>query len=341
MGKPDHSLVGKHPLVIASRGSRLALWQAGYVRKLLRTAGYASEILVVTTRGDRIRDRFLHEIGGKGVFVREVEAALSEQRADLAVHSLKDLPVKIPEDYQLTAVLARDSPGDVMIFHPRRPALVPEGMPIDKEALRRHAPLTVGTGSLRRGSLLAEASESTVVVPLRGNVDTRIEKLRSGSWDAIVLAAASLERLTYVAEGMAVRVLEPGWFVPSPAQGALVIETLKGHPAQELLRGFECARTRLQVETERRVLALLGGDCTMPVGVYMMPDSCGGFVISAVVLGGKGRRARAELRVSAKERPEPGALAARVIELLAADQLGDVMADLGLPLPFSALQEGL
>lgn len=315
------------PVRIATRGSTLALWQARHVAKLLQSAGAATELNVIKTTGDTIQDRFLHEIGGKGLFVKELEEALLQDRADIAVHSLKDLPVKLPKDYTLAAILPRHSFADVLILKSGHELLHGEG---DLTAVDfRRGPLTIATSSLRRKSLLVPAG--VTCVPVRGNVDTRIKKLQEQSWDGLILAEASLDRLELKVPR---RRLEPAWFVPCAGQGALAIETLVGSPLQKLVQPFSCPETTFCVEVERTVLAALGGDCTMPFGCLVTgektdtkgPDTWLGRVVVADL---NGRQARGEVRLHKSIR-EVGQLAHPMLDALKKAGVNEVLASLGL-----------
>jgi hydroxymethylbilane synthase len=244
------------PLRIATRESRLALWQAEHVRDLLRERhGLAVELLGMTTRGDQILDRTLSKVGGKGLFVKELESALEEGRAELAVHSLKDVPMDLPEGFALAAVLEREDPRDAFVsnHHAALDAL-PEGA-------------RVGTSSLRRVVQLRALRPDLQVEPLRGNLDTRLRKLDDGGYDAIVLAAAGLKRL-----GLAHRiasVFEPEQMLPCAGQGALGIEVRSSATAlASTLDGLTHRPTRLAVEAERAVSRALGGSCSMPLAAH-------------------------------------------------------------------------
>ena len=256
-------------ITIASRGSALALWQANYVKDALKPLGLDARIEVYKTTGDKVQDRFLHEIGGKGLFVKELEQALLDGKADIAVHSMKDLPVKTPEPFKLASILKRHSPYDALIFSKKTAErLSLPDSEVGKEDIRLMGRLKIATGSLRRTSLLREATSSIEVVPLRGNVDTRLRKLEEEDWDAIILAEASLDRLS-LGEGLTYRRLSADWFVPSPSQGALVIECKQDSPFLPQLAKMDCAATRKAVTLERAVLERLEGDCTMPFGCFV------------------------------------------------------------------------
>lgn len=242
-------------LVIATRESRLALWQAGHVKALLEERGHAVELLGMTTRGDQILDRSLSKVGGKGLFVKELELALEEGRADLAVHSLKDVPMDLPAGFALACVMEREDPRDAFVSN-RFGALaeLPQGA-------------KVGTSSLRRVVLLQARRPDLVIEPLRGNLDTRLRKLDEGQFDAIVLAAAGLKRL-----GLAERirqVFDPADMLPAAGQGALGIEVRSDR--QDLaaaLQPLAHQGTWLAVAAERAVSRAMGGSCSMPLAAH-------------------------------------------------------------------------
>ena len=246
----------RQPLLIATRESRLALWQAGHVRDLLaRRFGLQVGLLSMTTRGDQILDRALSKVGGKGLFVKELEVAIEEGRAHLAVHSLKDLPMHLPDGFVLAAVLQREDPRDAFVS--RRfdsLAALPPGA-------------VVGTSSLRRVVQLLALRPDLKIEPLRGNLDTRLRKLDEGGFDAIVLAAAGLKRL-----GLAARIrstFEPSAMLPAAGQGALGLEVradATGLRAQ--LAELIDPATWLAVHAERAVSRALGGSCSMPLAAH-------------------------------------------------------------------------
>ena len=242
--------------LIATRESRLALWQAEHVRDLLtQRFGMAVSLLGMTTRGDQILDRTLSKVGGKGLFVKELETALEEGRAQLAVHSLKDVPMDLPAGFELAAVLEREDPRDAFVS-PRYASLaeLPPGA-------------RVGTSSLRRVVQLAALRPDLDVQPLRGNLDTRLRKLDEGGYDAIVLAAAGLKRL-----GLEPRIasrFEPEAMLPCAGQGALGIEVRgDAHALRERLAQLTPQPTWLAVHAERAVSRALGGSCSMPLAAH-------------------------------------------------------------------------
>ena len=243
-------------LTIATRESRLAMWQAEHVRDLLAARfGIEVKLLGMTTRGDQILDRALSKVGGKGLFVKELETALEDGHADLAVHSLKDVPMDLPSGFALAAVLEREDPRDALVS-PRYATLteLPQGA-------------CVGTSSLRRVAQLAAVRPDLRIEPLRGNLDTRLRKLDEGQYDAIVLAAAGLVRL-----GLAERIrsrFATTQMLPAAGQGALGIE-VRADDAElrEALATLIHHPTWLAVHAERAVSRGLGGSCSMPLAAH-------------------------------------------------------------------------
>ncbi|TSE29369.1 Porphobilinogen deaminase [Tepidimonas thermarum] len=247
-------------LTIATRESRLALWQAEHVRAALQAQGHRVTLLGMTTRGDQILDRALSKVGGKGLFVKELEVAMAEGRADLAVHSLKDVPMELPEGFVLACVMAREDPRDAWVS-PHAAGL--EELP---------AGAVIGTSSLRRVVLLRAAlarlgRDDVRIEPLRGNLDTRLRKLDEGQYQAIVLAAAGLRRLGLHARIR--RVFEPSEMLPAAGQGALGIEIPTGRPAlAAALAPLAHWPTWLAVAAERAVSRALGGSCSVPLAAH-------------------------------------------------------------------------
>jgi len=271
-------------LVIGSRGSQLALWQARWVQSRLAALGQESRIAIIKTTGDRIQSAPLASVGGKGLFTKEIEDALLAREVDLAVHSLKDLPTAIPEGLQITAIPEREDPRDAMVG--RRLAEIREGA-------------KVGTSSLRRSAQLRRLRPDLVVESVRGNVDTRLRKLDEGQYEAIVLAAAGLTRLGW--SDRIVEALEPEVMCPAVGQGALGIETRVG---ENICAALDHAVTRAAVTAERAALAALGGGCQTPIGVHARVEGerirVMGIVLSAD--GGKSVHDAAEGLVSDGER---------------------------------------
>jgi hydroxymethylbilane synthase len=244
-------------LVIATRRSRLALWQAGHIRQRLEAlhSGLAVDLLPLSTRGDELIDRRLDQAGGKGLFVKELEQAMSDGRADLAVHSIKDVPAELPPGFALAAITAREDPRDVFVSRSYNKL---SDMP---------AGASVGTSSLRRAAQIAERHPRLEIRLLRGNVDTRLAKLDRGEYDAIVLAAAGLERLGLAARATAH--LEVDEMLPAPGQGALGIECLAAHAeVAALLAPLADRDSTACVRAERAVSRALGGSCSLPLAAY-------------------------------------------------------------------------
>jgi hydroxymethylbilane synthase len=238
-------------LRIGSRGSKLALWQANWVKQQLEARGTPCRIEIIKTTGDKITDVPLAKVGAKGLFTKEIEEALLDGRIDLAVHSLKDLPTEVPPGLKIAAIPEREDPRDALVG--RRLENLPAGS-------------KVGTSSLRRVAQLRAERPDLVIESVRGNLDTRLRKLSEGQYDALVLAAAGLSRL-----GWAERIAEcfpVESMCPAPGQGALAIETREEGDAARVCRSLDHAPARTAVEAERAVLAALGGGCQVPIGVY-------------------------------------------------------------------------
>lgn len=240
---------------IGSRGSQLALWQANHVAEMLREQGHSVEIEIIKTTGDKILDVALAKVGTKGMFTKEIEEALADKRVDLAVHSLKDVPTELQPKFTLAAIMKREDPRDAFISV--------------KYAKLEDLPhkAKVGTSSLRRQCQLKAVRRDLEIFPLRGNVDTRMRKLESGEYDAIILAAAGVNRL---ALDKHVRSwIDPEVMCPAVGQGALAIEARSGDT--EILNYLEFLNhpeTRTAIECERAVLGSLGGGCQVPIGAF-------------------------------------------------------------------------
>lgn len=288
-------------LVIATRKSRLALWQAEHVKERLEAlhAELAVELLPMSTRGDEVLDRSLEKVGGKGLFVKELENAMAAGRADLAVHSMKDVPADLPPGFLLAAITSREDPRDALVSN-RFSSLadLPAGA-------------VVGTSSLRRAAQISGRYPSFQIKLLRGNVETRLSKLDRGEYDAIVLAVAGLVRL-----GLAARIrsrLGIDESLPAPGQGALGIECLaERDDVQERLRLLADPDSAACVRAERAVSRALGGSCTLPLGAYAVMEA-GTLRLEALVASPDGRRI---VRAQSQGRdPEAvGAAAARALK---------------------------
>lgn len=262
----------KSKFVIATRESPLALWQAVHVQELLkeRYAGKAVELFGMTTKGDQILDKTLSKIGGKGLFVVELEEAMKRGLADLAVHSLKDVPMELSEGFVLGAVSSREDPRDAFVS-PKYASLdeMPEGA-------------VVGTASLRRELMIRCRYPKLTVKPVRGNVGTRLRKLDEGQYDALVMASAGLKRL-----GLAERiraVIDTDVSLPSPGQGALGIEVKEGDEETLAAVAFiNDPAVRACTAAEREVSRSLGGSCQVPLAAYAVPEGEGGMWLRAMV----------------------------------------------------------
>jgi hydroxymethylbilane synthase len=242
-------------LRIGSRGSQLALWQANHVAALLREQGHTVEIEVIKTTGDKITSVALAKVGTKGMFTKEIEEALHDHRVDLAVHSLKDVPTELEHEFELAAIMKREDPRDAFIsVNFSSLEELPQGA-------------KVGTSSLRRQCQLKAVRPDLEVFPLRGNVDTRLRKLESGEYDAIILAAAGVLRLgldTHVRSRISADVM-----CPAVGQGALAIEVRRGDQQTKTLLAFlNDADTYAAIDCERALLGSLGGGCQVPIGAY-------------------------------------------------------------------------
>ena len=287
-------------LRIGSRGSQLALWQANHIASLLQQRGHTVSVQVIKTTGDKITDVALAKVGTKGMFTKEIEEALSAGEIDLAVHSLKDLPTDLPSEFVLAAVPAREDARDALLsIHYSTIEELPAGA-------------RVGTSSLRRQAQLHAIRADLQIVPLRGNVDTRLRRLDAQEFEAIVLAAAGLTRL-----GLAGKVrhyFEPVKMCPAAGQGALAIEIRAGDSKiTEAISFLDHTETRVAVDCERAALKALGGGCQVPIGAFAR-SSIKGLLLHAVVASPDG------LSIIREERQglDPQALGVQVARALLA-----------------------
>ena len=264
-------------LVIATRKSRLALWQAEHVKQRLEALhpGLGVELLPMSTRGDEVLDRSLEKVGGKGLFVKELETAMAEGRADLAVHSMKDLPADLPPGFMLAAITSREDPRDAFVSNRyATPVQLPPRA-------------VLGTSSLRRAAQMSERYPSLEIKLLRGNVETRLSKLDRGEYDAIVLAVAGLVRLGLAARIRARLSLEDS--LPAPGQGALGIECLaERDDVIQALGRLADPDTAACVRAERAVSRALGGSCTLPLAAFAVMEG-GAIKLRALVASPDGR----------------------------------------------------
>ncbi len=299
-------------LRIATRKSALALWQAEHVAALLRAAhpGLTVELVPMSTRGDEILDRPLADIGGKGLFLKELEVAMLEGRADLAVHSLKDVPARLEPGFALPAILPRANAADAFVSNEHA----------DLAALPHGA--RVGTSSLRRQAQLRALRPDLVLLDLRGTVGTRLGKLDAGAYDAIVLACAGLERLG-LASRIRARLSAPMW-LPAPGQAAIAIEAREDQPpVQRLLAALDDADTRVTVSAERAMNQALGGSCTVPVGAWCVLGEHGLHLRGMVGDATSGRLLHAQDSSASDNAEALGQqVAARLLQLGAGELLG-------------------
>ncbi len=277
-------------LTIATRGSKLALWQAEWVKKRLENLGHEVDLKIVTTTGDKILDKPLAEIGGKGLFIKEVEEAMLKGEAQIAVHSLKDFPTDYDKDhFALAAVPKREAVEDIFL----------------SETFETLAELphnaVVGTSSIRRAMQLKAFRDDLVISDLRGNVDTRINKLKRGEYDAIILAYAGVKRLNMIKEVKYFEVLDTDIIIPAMGQGALGIETINDEKIIEAVKPLNDLRTRIEVTIERDFVDELNLGCHAPVGVnakIMVDDS---IKIKAAILDKNNKLVKKEMVVAFDE----------------------------------------
>ncbi len=261
---------------IGTRGSALALWQANYIKTQLQELGATVELQIIQTKGDKIQHLSFDKIEGKGFFTKELEDALKDGSVDLAVHSMKDMPTQATEGLKLAAVSYRDNPADWLIIRRDR---------LDKsQIIPLPSAARVGTSSARRKAQLLHFRPDVLPTDLRGNVPTRLEKLRTGELDAIMLAAAGLSRLELDLSDFHVHEFSPREFVPAPAQGVLVLQTRADDLAlQKFLLDIHHDEVVRCTNVERRLLQLFGGGCQTPLGAYCECDKLGNFHLWAAV----------------------------------------------------------
>lgn len=241
-------------MIIGTRGSQLALAQAENVARLLKAQGVETSIKIIKTSGDRFTDRPLHAIsGGVGAFVRELDDVMLAGEIDIAVHSMKDMPTIRPPTLPTAAVLKRDTPFDILLTY--------DGTTLDELPEQS----IIGTSSLRRTAQIKRYRPDLITQGLRGNVNTRLKKLKEGQYDGILLAKAGLERLGWELEG---EILSPDFFCPSPNQGTVAVVTRAGTEAETAVSKLDHTDSRIVTEIERILISELGGGCTTPVGSY-------------------------------------------------------------------------
>ena len=263
------------PLIIGSRGSDLALWQANFVKSQLEHLGLSVSIKIIKTQGDKIQHLSFDKMEGKGFFTKEIEDALLQKEIDLAVHSHKDLETNHPEGLVIAAVSERENPSELFLI--RKSA-------VDKDAvLHLKNSAIVGTSSARRKSELLALRPDILLKDIRGNVPTRINKLRSGEYDAIMLAYAGVTRLQLNTDDLESIVLDPEEFIPAPAQGVMAIQIRETDSELfDLLQKINQKDVQELVGVERTVLRLMDGGCQMPLGVYCIKDTTGFHVFASI-----------------------------------------------------------
>lgn len=261
---------------IGTRGSKLALWQAKYTQTQLESVGVATELVIIKTTGDQIQHLSFDKIEGKGFFTKEIEEALLRGDVDMAVHSMKDMPTTQPDGLVITAVSYREDPADWLLV---RNDAIEAGQLF---GLKKN-PL-LGTSSARRKAQMLDFRADVQVKDIRGNVPTRVEKLRNGDFDAILLAAAGLSRLELDLSDLHLVKFNPREFVPAPAQGVLAWQTAKEDvEVRRILKHLHQPEVSAVTNVERKVLQLMEGGCHMPLGVYCERDAQGNYHVSAAV----------------------------------------------------------
>jgi hydroxymethylbilane synthase len=261
-------------LRIGTRGSKLALWQAHFTQSLLKEQNIDSELVIIKTKGDQIQHLSFDKIEGKGIFTKEIETALLEGEIDLAVHSMKDMPTTQPEGLVLTAVSYRENPADWLVI--RKSSADPKQLFGFKEKA------VIGTSSARRKAQMLDFRPDIELKDIRGNVPTRLQKLRDEQFDAILLAAAGLTRLEIDLSEFVVQQFNPKEFVPAPAQGVLCYQTkVEDKATRRILQKLHHPEVAKATNVERKILKLLDGGCHMPLGAYCERDTSGNYHVWA------------------------------------------------------------
>lgn len=293
-------------MIIGTRGSKLALAQAEIVASRLSSAGIETEIRIIKTVGDVDTDNPLHKLPGIGVFVREIDEYSLAGDIDIAVHSMKDLPTVRPEKLVTAAILKRDPPYDVLIT---RDGVCLAELP---------AGAVIGTSSMRRIAQMRRFRSDLEIADLRGNINTRMKKLRDGDYDGIILAEAGLVRLGW---DIGFERLDPDSFIPSANQGTIAVATLRGSEAEDAVRMLDHHQTRIETEIERIVIGVLGGGCSIPIGAFaeMVGSSISGISSGADATGAASEVAGGDVRVRAEVLAMDGRRHVRVDETIPPD----------------------
>ena len=268
---------------IGTRGSKLALWQANDLKDKLGSIGVQSELIIIKTKGDNIQHLGFNKMEGKGFFTKEIEDALIDNQIDVAVHSLKDLPTSGHPELAVSGVSSRANPRDLLIIHPDH---VDPSKPIKVKSGS-----TIGTSSIRRKVQMYSFDESIQLVDIRGNVPTRINKVRTGEVNGIVLAAAGVERLNLDLSDLEVVRFNPLEFIPAPAQGVIGYQCRKNDKvSRTIIRDIHHSEVSACTNVERKILNLLDGGCQLPLGAYCTRDANGHYHCSAILGSEPGQR---------------------------------------------------
>jgi len=298
------------PLRIATRKSALALWQAEHVASLLRAAhpGLAVELVPLSTRGDEILDRSLATVGGKGLFLKELEIAMQDGRADIAVHSLKDVPAELEPGFTLAAILERADAADAFISNAyEKLSDLPHGA-------------RIGTSSLRRQAQVRALRADLQLLDLRGNINTRLAKLDEGQYDAIILACAGVERIG-LGHRIRTRLTSPDW-LPAPGQGAIAVEARASDERTiELLKALDDEHTKIAIDAERALNEKLGGSCAVAIGALCVPGERGLTLHGLVGDAASGELIRAQASIEGDRPVELGHEVAALLLSQGADEL--------------------
>ena len=328
----NHDKAKNSSLKIATRSSPLALIQANYVKKRLQTQGISSELCLIKTTGDKILDKPLHEIGGKGVFIKELEKSLLRQETHIAVHSLKDLACTLEPSFKFVSYLPRTYFHDILVVPKESQKLLahfPEKKVLGQSDFKVLQSYIIGTGSLRRKALIAETNPELKIAPIRGNINTRLEKLKSGTYDALILSEASLERLGISEEEFVWFKLEPSWFVPCTAQGVIAVESLaEFSDPKDVFAQMNCSQTQLCCELERGVMARLGGSCLLPIGIYFQRSD--GKLLGNIVVLNENATKKLRYQKSFSDSRELSSIIEEVIRDLLDLGVNDILQDLGI-----------
>lgn len=300
----------KKRLVIGTRGSDLALWQAKHLQDALKAVGQDSELKIIKTKGDKIQHLGFDKMEGKGFFTKEIEDALIRSDIDVAVHSLKDLPTESPEGLVIAGLSYREDPADLLI--------IKKSSEIDGRPLKLKDDAVIGTSSIRRKCQIRQFLPQARVKDLRGNVPTRIGKLSDGNYDAIIIASAGVRRLGLDLEGFTCIRLNPKEFVPAPAQGVVAFQAREADiVTRRIIQSVHQSEVARCSNIERTVLKLMDGGCQTPLGVYCEQDSMGHYhAYAAYAAGENGRFRRVQLSQSTSHR-----LAENIISELKKDSL--------------------